>query len=170
MDPREPDLLVDPVERRRGDCEVEVVLELGLLEGAPADLDAAAETLAEEGGERAVGLDPDQRVGAELDEPPRRLARPRPDLEHLGAGTEATALAEHVVDLLCVARAPALVGCGVEAEEPPPLVAPEVRHQSQGGELCVQRPPTIVATTSTESSSSGGQSSGSCESTTRSAR
>ena len=117
-----------------------------------------------------VGFDPDELVGAELEESLRRLARPRPHLEHLGARTEAAALAEDVVDLVGVARTAALVGRGVEAEEPSTLAPLDARHQSQGGGPCTQRPPTIVATTSTVSSSSGGHSSGSRVSTTRSAR
>ena len=64
----------------------------------------------------------------------------------------------------------------IRAERPDDLIAvrfgavtQSASSQSQGGGLCVQRPPSIVATTCTSRSSSGSHASGSRSSTTRSA-
>jgi hypothetical protein len=83
VDLREAEVLVHPVEGRCGSREAEVVLEVGVLERALANLDAAAEALAEETGESRIGLDRDERAGAEVQQAPRGLPRPGADLEHL---------------------------------------------------------------------------------------
>ena len=48
----------------------------------PTKLDAIAESVADEPGERGIGLDRDERVGAEFEEALRRLARAGADLEN----------------------------------------------------------------------------------------
>ena len=131
----------------------------------------AAERVAKVGGERSVRLDADERLGAELEQPPGGLARPGADLDHLRARAKPAALDEQVVHARGMTGTRAVVRLGIGAEQPSSLLAPELPHPySHGGALCTQRPPTIVATTSTDSSSSAGHSSGSRERTTRSAR
>jgi hypothetical protein len=156
------------VERRRRGGEVVCArLQPGILERRLADLHPIAERLAQVRGERGVGLEQHERRGAEREQPPSRLPRSGPDLERARAAAEAAALDEELVDALGVPGSRPVVAARVRPEQPPAFPAVD---QSHGGGLCTQRPPTIVATTSTDASSSGGHSTGSRESTTRSAR
>src|SRR5919201_5184647 len=168
----EPPRLVDPVEggRRHGKIE-RLRFQRRLFERCDEDLDFL-KPLPEIRRQPFVGLDGDDATCTELQQASRHLPRAGAELEHASVLAEPATLDQLLVDLLRMARTSGLVGNGIVAEERPALVPLEnfPRHQSHGGGLYTQRPPTIVATTSTHSSSSGGHSSGSRESTTRSAR
>ena len=70
------------MERRGSDGEVEgFAPKLRLLEDRADDLRLRAYDGREVVGELRIGFDEDQRIGTELEPAPRRLARPRPDLE-----------------------------------------------------------------------------------------
>ena len=171
-EPSQAERFVDPVERRGRDGEIECAdRELGRFERRRNDLDARPEGVAKVRGERGVRLDADERLGAEREQPPGGLTRPRADFDHSRSRAKPAALGEHLVHPRGMTWTRAVVRGGIGAEQPSSFLAGEVRHAyCHGGGLCTQRPPTIVATTSTDSSSSGGHSSGSRERTTRSAR
>jgi hypothetical protein len=130
----EPGRLVDPVERGGSHPKVErVCLQLRVLERVLHELDLVAQPLAEEFREPRVRFDRDH-LGAGLEQAPRHVAGPRPNLDHVRSRPQSTALAENLVDLLRVPGTRRVVHAGVETEDPAALATVEYRP------LCDRRP------------------------------
>jgi hypothetical protein len=126
----QPRLLVDPVEARGGDGEVEgVVAELCLLEQGlfdPQGVPRGGVRVPEIRRQARIRLDGDDR-GAGLEEATRHQSRPRPDLEYLGAGAQTAALLEHCIERGRVLGPPRGVDGGVQTEEAATVLADERR-------------------------------------------
>jgi hypothetical protein len=86
------------------------------------------ERFSEIGGERGIGLDRDEGVRSELEQPSSRLTCAGADLESASLRPGAAALDENLVDALRVARAGGVIPGRIQAEESPPFFAIDPRH------------------------------------------
>jgi hypothetical protein len=122
-------LLVNPVKRRGGGGEVEI---LGgkhdLLEWLVEDLDRT-HGRGEAFGQPPVGLDCDE-IGTELQQAPRRHTGARPDLHDASTGPEPAPLNEELVHARRVARTSAIVGVDIGTEQVSPFLTAHLRHGS----------------------------------------
>jgi hypothetical protein len=117
----------------RADAEIKGRFWQGrLLEGRDGHLQSRVRIfIAQVIGKAPVGLNRDQRVGAEIEHSTRRGARAGPDLKDRSSILEATSVVERVKDPVGIGRPRGVIPSRVAAERDAPFCTLDViRHQT----------------------------------------